>query len=355
MTPRPFFLDVDARTFVSSPDTTAPQAEAVLFREDVENVRLHFMRLNEGAYQFLDYSTNTVSVAVGDSAPAALLTSLSAISTSIAVTSAISITGGSGANAVQTVTFTEKPQQGGFALQFPARSVTVSSVSAGFFTAASHGLYNGQSVTLTGFATPSQFANGAQYIVRNRTQDFFQVSNSSTGDVLNAAADSGGTAEIGALTTGIIPAGSTAPQIEATIQAAGFDIDGGAQIIVSGALPEITLTFTGGSGNIAQPLVTVTANTAELYPGLEGLLDLDTLEIASLVAAGVRDVKFEVEVSDGTTRQTYQAPARLLADIIGAGGAPTGLGGNFVLASPDNSVWLISIGDDGALTATKQS
>jgi hypothetical protein len=77
MEPRRFYLDTAKRAFVASPDATIPAPSNVFFREDVESIELYFLKPTNNAaqpYSYRDYSANTVKLAVGVTAPAALQT-----------------------------------------------------------------------------------------------------------------------------------------------------------------------------------------------------------------------------------------------------------------------------------------
>lgn len=68
--------------------------------------------------------------------------------------------------------------------------------------------------------------------------------------------------------------------------------------------------------------------------------------------------KVEIQWSElGTTSSTLPASATIYNDVIrGTEGSPTfaTVMSQFDIKSPDNSTWRITVGDDGALVATKQ-
>jgi len=359
MQPRKFYVDTVNRAFVASPDGTLPAGGLNAFDEDVESVELYFLETTGSfsqPYRYLDYSSNTVKLAVGLTAPAALLTSFSAISTAVAITPSVSITGGSGVTEVQRVQISPQPATGFYSLKLPARNVTVSSVSASLFIAPYHGLLDGQSVTLTGFSSPSGFSNGSVYWVRDRTRDSFKIANSAGATAITASVSSGGgTAQLPNATTEPLPAGSATGEIASALaRAAGSSTQ---EISVTGASSDYLLSYSGAYAGADMPLVEVVGNTLAGAPGLSGNLNFDTSEVAALIAAGSNDVRFEVEVSDGTLRQTFQTSAQLSSDII-TSSSPAPLptitpATSFNLISPDTSVWNVTIDDNGILAVTK--
>ena len=360
MEARRFYLDTQSRAFVAGAESTLSAIQPLFFQEAVESVQLYFLAPTGNfsrPYDYLDYSANTVKLAVGATSSAALQTSWSALPTTCTASVTTLTAGGGGANEVQRISFSTVPATGGFAITLPARAVTVSSVSAGVFTAAGHGLLNGQSVTLSAFSiSGGTFANSA-YFVTQRTSDTFRIAATSGGTAINAQVTSGGgTATLGATTTGQIPASATAQTVQDALISAGISVSGAAQIIVSGSFAAgFTLTFVNTQGNINFDPVTINSTLAAA-PGLVANVNFNTTEIAALIAAGTTSVSLEVEVSNGTVRQTYKTPASLSADIISSTSpAPVPSGSaSFALLAPDNSQWIVSIDNDGSLTATKQ-
>lgn len=362
MQARKFYLDTQSRAFVSSPETTLPAVDAFFFEEDVEAIELYFLNptgLADRPYEYLDYSSNTVKFAIGTTTPAALQLTWSAITTSVTATITTLVTGGSGSNEQQLITLAPKPVSGGFALQFPSRSVTVSSVSANIFTAADHGLYAGQTVSLTAFAfTSSSVANGSSYFVIRNSKDTFSLANtaSSTAALTASVTSGGGTVTISSITTGQLPYNAPPSAVQSAIAAAGLSVEGISQILVTGRAGEqYALTYANGSSNRDYAPVSVVGSTLLGAYGLSADVNLATAEVASLVSAGASGIKLEVEVSGGGRRQTYQRPVGLGGDIItSAATAPVATGASsFALLSPDSSQWIVSIDNSGVLTAVK--
>jgi hypothetical protein len=362
MQARKFYLDTQARSFVASPDTTLAASDLLFFDEDVESVELYFLEPTGSAsqpYRYLDYSANTVKFAVGTTTPAALQTSWTALSTTVTATITTLVTGGSGTNEQQRITLSQRPALGGWAIQLPARSVSVSTVSSNVFTAADHGLYGGQSVTLTAFSlTASAVANGSTYfVIRNSKDTFSLASTASSTTALTATVTSGGgTVNLDAITTGQLAYNATPADVQAAFLDAGLNENNQPQLAVTGtAGTEYIITYANGSANRDYATLSVVGSTLSAAPGLSANVNFATNEIAALVSAGSA-AKLEIEVSGGGRRQTYQTSCTLSADIVSsASPAPIPVGSSgYNMIAGNGDVYTITIDNDGVLTATKQ-
>jgi hypothetical protein len=362
MQARKFYLDTQSRSLVSSAESTLAAAEPIFFDEDVESIELFFLEPTgdgNAPYRYLDYSSNTVKFAVGTTTPAALQLTWLAITSAVTATITSLVTGGSGSNEQQRITLSPKPVSGGFALQLPSRNVTVSSVSANIFTAADHGLYSGQNVSLTAFSfTASSVANGSSYFVIRNSKDAFSLASvaSSTTGLTAAVTSGGGTVTLPAATTGQLAYNASAGEVQSALVAAGLTVDNAAQILVTGtAGQEYILTYANGSANRDYDNATIVGSTLIGPYGLTADVSFATAEVAALVAAGTTAVKMEIEVSASGRRQTYQKGVTLSADVIASvTTAPTSINSSsFTILAPDSSVWTVTIDNDGILTATK--
>jgi hypothetical protein len=360
MQPRNLFIDVASRRFVDGIDSTLVASDYVAFNEDVESVALYFLEPTgdfSAPYRYTDYSSNTVKLAVGTTAPAALVTSWSAISTAVAITTSVSITGGLGTTAIQRVQITPPAVAGSYALKIPSRQVTVSSISASVFSAPFHGLFDGQSVTLTGFTTPSNFANGSDYFIRDRARDTFKIASTPGGTAITASVASGGGT---AVTTDYItpPISAKANSLEIAAALSSATGSASAAFSVSGKPSDYLISYTGTMAGASVGTITSLASTLVGAVGLTANLSFNTNEIAALIAAGVRDVTLEVEVSDGTLRQTFQRGVSLGSDLITSSSAiPAPVGQPVSALNFDDGqggVWALTVDANGVLTATKQ-
>ena len=362
MQARKFYLDTQSRSLVSTAESTLAAAEPIFFDEDVESIELFFLEPTgdgNAPYRYLDYSSNTVKFAVGTTTPAALQLTWLAITSAVTATITSLVTGGSGSNEQQRITLSPKPVSGGFALQLPSRNVTVSSVSANIFTAADHGLYSGQNVSLTAFSfTASSVANGSSYFVIRNSKDAFSLASvaSSTTGLTAAVTSGGGTVTLPAATTGQLAYNASAGEVQSALVAAGLTVDNAAQILVTGtAGQEYILTYANGSANRDYDNATIVGSTLIGPYGLTADVSFATAEVAALVAAGTTAVKMEIEVSASGRRQTYQKGVTLSADVIASvTTAPTSINSSsFTILATDSSVWTVTIDNDGILTATK--
>jgi hypothetical protein len=361
MQARKFYLDTQSRAFVASPQSNFGAANLVFFDEDVEAIELYFLEPTGDTsepYSVLDYSSNTVKLAIGLTQPAALQTSWTATTTTITPGITTLTNGGAGANEVQKLTFAGNPPgEGGYSLTIPSRNVTVSSVSAGVFTAANHGLLNGQTLTLSAFSISGSTFSNTTYIVVQRTKDTFRISTTEDGTAISAAVTSGGgTAALPAITTPQIDYNANAADLQNAFVLAGIAVASSPQIIVTGSYSQgFVFTFANTQANINFDAMTV-SSTLAAPKGLKANLSFNTNEIASLIAAGTTSgLKFEVEVAGGGRRQTYQTTCSLSDDIVSSTSptpAPVGSQG-FAMLSPDSSQWTITVDNDGVVTATK--
>lgn len=323
MQARKFYIDTQARKFVASAESTLPPSSINFFSEDIESIELYFLEPTNSAtrpFSYLDYSANTIKFALGTTTPAALQLTWSALSTSLTSTITTLVTGGSGTNEVQKISFSKVPASGGFAIVMPSRNVTVSSVSSSVFAAANHGLFNAQTVSITGFSfTGSSVANGSSYFIINRTNDSFSLANSSdTTTPLTAVVTSGGgTVTLPEITTPSLNYDASPADVQQAFVDAGIAIGNAPQIAVTGTTgKDFTLAFNGGCQRINYDQVTLAANTLAAAPGMSANVSLNTAAITALVAAGTTNIKLEVEVSDGTKKHTYQTAATLADEII---------------------------------------
>lgn len=349
---RQFFLDVQARQFVSGANSTLPASSLLFFEEDVEAIELYFLQPSTTAgrvYDYLDLSAATVKFAVGTTSPAALQTAWSAISTSVVSTITGVSDGGIGSYEVQKINFVPKPTQGSYIIEFPPRNISVVSVTAGIFTCSSpHGLLDGQAVTLTGFTAPTGFSNGTSYFVADGTTQTFSITNIAGVAAITApAASSGGIAQLGKISTESIAYNASPLTVQNAISSVAADVS------VTGIAGEnYTITFINNSSGIDFPLVALASNTLAAAPGLAANLSFNTSNIASLISAGTTAVNVEVEVAEGAVRQTFRTSATLADGLITSTSPsplPATTAGSFVLQSPNGTQFTVTVTNDGEL------
>lgn len=289
-------------------------------------------------------------------APAVLQTSWTPLTTAITPSVTTVVNGGAGTNEVQNITFPTTPDEGSFAITLPARNIAISTVSANVFTSVNHGLYDGQSVTLTAFTISSGFSNGSQYFITARTKDTFRIAATQGGAALAVSASSGGTAQLPAVVVGPLRHNASATEVTQAFIASGFAIGGSPQIVCT-ATPgrEYRLTFGGGSANINFDPVTIISDL-RILPALEANVSFNTFGVRDAIERGDSNLVMEVEVLSDGARKTYRTSASFSPDLlVDAAFAPVAVPFNssFTMQSADSSLWSISIDNDGVLTATK--
>lgn len=364
--PRRLFIDVQNRTFVSSPNSNLPSGNPTWVDEDVESVEIYALRPTSDPatpYRFVDLSGATVKFGVGSTTPAALQTSWTAISSTVTATVIeVQVGGGFGGTVdeIQKITWSgARPITGSYALKFPERSVDTVSVTGKVLSKANHGFYNGQSVKLSSPSGTLGFTTGRSYQVINAAQSSFQLAE--IGTATPAGSDAGSatvTVTSSEIITPSIPYDATIADIEDAIVAAGFVLNDIPQIIASGEnAVEVTLYYGGRSGQTAYPNVVVVGSSLAGAPGVMANVSYNTSEIAALLSAGTTAVTMEVEISEGAVRQTFRQPATLSPDLITSTSPsplPANVATSFDLQSQDGSVWTVTMSNSGDMEWTKQ-
>lgn len=374
MQPRRFFLDTQSRQFVGGFNQTFLASNPAFFQEDVESVELYFLEPTgdpNTPYRALNYGANTVKLAVGLTAPAALQTSWTSTSTTVTASITTLTNGGSGFNEVQRLTFSKVPTNGSYALSLPARQISFDSATVthvlGLFNVPDHGLLDGQVVQVTEISlatSPSvtTYSNANLFVI-NRTKDSFGLAFTADGPRIGAAApfidEYTGSLSVSAITTAQIVSEATAADIQAAFVAAGMEVNAQPQIIVTGdRFGGFTFTFANTQANINFGALTVVGNTLSADPALQANVSFNTSEVAALIAAGnTQNLKMEVEVSSGAVRQTYSTSASISDDIITSASTspvPIGTANSFSLSDGAGGVWTITVDPNGVLTTSKQ-
>jgi hypothetical protein len=365
MQARRFYLDTQARAFVGGFDRTFPASSSAFFDEDVEAIELYFLQPTDDPtqpYTALNYSSNTVKLAVGLTAPAALQTSWTALATAITPSVTVLTNGGSGASEVQKVSFSgASPSEGAFSLTIPARTLSsnnAATLNGNTISLANHGLLSGQVVQIGTIIIDNWTYDDGFWVVRNATRDTFQIAFSQESEALGNLETIEGDIVVSAITTPQIPWNANAGDVQAAFVSAGLAVLGVPQVVVLGSFRQgFTCSFVNSLANVNFGSMTA-SSTLAAPAGLTANLNFATNEIAALIQAGnTNNLRLEVEVSDGTRRQTYSTGASISADIIASSSAaplPTITpASSFNITSPDSSVWNVTIDNTGILTATK--
>jgi hypothetical protein len=352
MQARKIYVDLTSRSVSQgAPGLTGSVFAA--FQEDVEAIELYFSKTENGVTTFEDYSGESVKLAVGVTSPAAIITAWTALTSSVSATITTLQAATAGVNEIQRVTLTPVPETGTFAINFPSRSITISSITASTCLATNHGLFNGQTVSITGFTGISGFSNGDSFFVRDRTTGSFRLGLTPIGTASAITATSGGTATLEAIVTPPIAAKAQPADVQSAIAASGLTLGGQSQVAVSGQRGQYTLSYQGVLSGIDYPQITVVNNTLSAAPGLSANLSFNTSEVASIISEGSgQNCKLEIEVSDGTRKQTYQTAATISDDIISSGSSDPlspAMASGFRLMSPNGTVFEISADNNGLL------
>lgn len=346
--PRRIFIDVQNRTFISSPNSNLPSIAPVWIEEDVESVELYALRTVNNGYQFVDLSSSTVKFAVGSTSPAAFQTAWTAMPTEVIITNTEVQEGGTFGGTVdeeQKLTWSGATAvQGTYTLSFPYRDITYSiSSGSAFFTCQNHGLYDGRIVTL----------NSVDYSVINSGQNSFSLATIGSTVAITAGSTTTGTISIPTITTPPIAYNASTAQVQQAVVDAGFAINGIPQVQVSGENgKELSIRFTGRSGRRSYSPIIVSNSSLKGAPGVTANVSYNTTEIAALIDAGTTNVTMEIEISEGAVRQTFRQDATLSAHLINSTSPnpiPTITATSFGLQSANGTVFTISVTNSGEL------
>jgi hypothetical protein len=367
---RRLFIDTESGRFVDGVNSNIPAALDNLFENDSADYELYFLRRDPtGAflYEAQDFSAKSVKLHIAPAPPSTatafvVQNTWANLPSTVSATVTRSVTGGAISNEQQNLVFAPEAQGGTFSLTIPARAITVSAVTAGLFTASeSHGLAALEPFTITGLTAPTGGLSNGQTlfaaVLVNPTQ--FRAAITATTVAVNTfAASSGGEASTITASTRLLAGRSTGAEVQAALEA--LPSVGTGNVIVLGVPgQEYRIGYQGAKGQVQIPVATVAALLTPLY-GKAAKLNFGTTELANAISAAASlDATLEVEVTEnGSVDTVMQVPVTLRNDIIdGASPLPasTTTATFFTLLSPDNSVFAVSVDDDGILTTEKIS
>lgn len=360
---RKLYIDTDSGRFVTGIDATY-EAAFNGFEGDNVDYDLYFLTPSSGAtaYEPLDYSSKSVKLHIGPQPPATATPYVVATAwTNLATTVGASVTriatGGIATNEQQLLQFTPEAFAGSFSLTFPSQLLTISSVSAGLFTTSgSCGLVEGQQFVASGFGSPTGFSNGDSLFVAqliSATQFFANTTATSTA-ITSYVATAGAAYTITGVTTPL-DARATPATVQSALEVLPSISVG--NILVTGTKgQQHKITFSGPKSQVALPLMTVAASLTPVY-GKTATLNFNTTELVNAISASASiDATMEVEVTDGSKIDTVaQATVTLTNDIIPVSGSvpvPASPATYFYLQSPDNTVFSVTVDNNGILTTT---
>jgi hypothetical protein len=219
-----------------------------------------------------------------------------------------------------------------------------------------HGLALFEPFVVTGFTTPTGFANGATLFVSNiPSRTTFGASTTATTTAITSFTANAGTFQTVTASAPLLFAQATASQVQSALeQVPSIGIGNVAVVAAPGSNYRIVY-----QGNKAQTSLAVPTVAATLTPifGKTATINFSTTTLLNAISASASiDSVLEIESTNGAEVETLcQVPITLNNDIIEAGSVTPVTGTTvFTMLSPDSSTWEISIDDSGTLTAEKQ-
>jgi hypothetical protein len=366
---RSLYLDVESARFISGFNSSIPASLESFFQGDNAQYELYFVQRNtvenpSTLYEPVDYSARTVKLAIG-AAPPSTATAYVAQNTwanlgsTVTATVARTVTGSATTNEQQLVTFTPAAWSGTFALTIPARSISVSSITAGLFTTSgNHGLASYEPFVLTGFSTPTGFSNGQTLFVASiLSSTTFYANATPTATAVTAYTASGsGTLSTVLASTSLINARASGAEVRAAMEGVTSVGIGNVSVVASPG-SSYKLAFTGEKSVTELAVATVAGTSLIPVYGKTATLNFATIELNDAISGSATlSAVLEVETTDGATIETTcQVPVTLSNDIIAAGSLVPITAGitSFTLLDSNSEAWVITIDTDGILTATK--
>lgn len=360
---RKLYVDVDEARLVSGLNSSLPPMLDNLFEADVADYELYFLTSSQGpsVYEPLDWSGKSVKFAIGAPPPSAetayvAQNSWSNLPSTVSASVTKTLTGGIGANDTQTVQFTPEAFDGTFSLTFPSQLLTFTSLSAGLFTTSgSHGLSGLQPFVVTGFGTPTGFANGSVlYVSQIVSANQFYANTTPTSTAITAyAATTAGSAYTITASTSLLLARATSAEVTEALESLPSIGEGNVQVLASPG-SRYRVSFTGSKAQAAMPLLNATHSLTPFY-GKTATVNLATSQLANAISASASiEAALEIEVTEGGKSETVtQALVTLRNDLITTtGGLPTvsSPASFFYLLSPNNTTFSVSVDDNGILT-----
>ena len=363
---RKLYLDVDSGRFVAGINGGVPP-DLSAFEGDNVDYELYFVAPSPRAsssvydvYEPLDYSAKSVKLHIGPLPPSTATAYVAAqawtnLPSTVSATVTRAVTGGAAANEQQVLAFSPDAYDGTFSLTFPSQAVTVSSVSAGVFTTSgTHGLSIGQVFVPTGFGTPTGFSNGSTlYVAQLVSANRFYVNTTATTTAITGYTATAGAGYTLTATSSLMSARDSATQVAEKLE--GLESIGAGNVLVTGVAGRVyRIGFTGAKSQVALPLMTCAAALTPVY-GKTATLNFNTTQLVNAISASASiDATMEVEVTQsGKVETVAQALVTLKNDIIPpTGSVPTSVSPSafFYLRSDNNTVFAVSVDDNGILT-----
>lgn len=365
---RELYLDVTQGRFVSGLDNGLQPSLDLFFQGDNAPYELYFVQRATSIppasiYEPLDFASRSVKFAIGARPPAAgtafvVQNTWANTTPTVAASVVQTVTGSASANAQQVLSFVPPAYDGTFALTFPQRAISVSGVTGGIFTTASnHGLALFEPFVLTGFSTPTGFSNGSTLFVAGvlAPNAVFAASTPTTTALTAFTAAGGGTLSTITSSTALLSARSTNLEVQSALEQVP-SIGEGNVAVVAAPGSNYRLVYQGSKSQTPLAVPSVAATLTPIFAKL-ATINFSTVELLNAISAsGAIDAVLEIESTDGASVETLcQVPITLTNDLIEAGSLTPVTAGltSFALLAPDGSQFIISVDDDGILTATK--
>jgi hypothetical protein len=362
---RRLYLDTDAGRFVEGINSSIPAALDNLFENDAASYELYFLQRDPAGafiYEARDFGGKSVKLHIGPNPPSTatayvVQNTWTNLSSSVSATMARTTTGGASANEQQKLSFSPDAQSGTFALTVPARTITLASVTAGLFTSSgNHGLAVLEPFTTSGMSgvTGGLVSGGIYHVASlvNSTQ-FRAAVTATTTPVNTFGATTAGTISTLTASTGLVSARASASALQSSLEAVA-SVGTGNVLVVTIPGREYRIGFQAAKGQVELPLLSVTAALVPLY-GKTATLNFSTVQLAAAISGSASiEATLEVEATEGGIVETVaQVPVTLRNDVITSGSplpVSTTTATFFTLLSPNNTVWSVSVDDDGILT-----
>lgn len=366
---RYLYLDIETARFVSGFNSSAPATLESFFQGDNAQYELYFVQRNTvenpvTIYEPVDYSARTVKLAIGAAPPSTatafvVQNTWADLGSTVTASVTRTVTGSPTLNEQQLLTFTPEAWTGSFSLTVPSRSISVSAISAGLFTTSgNHGLASLEPFVLTGFSTPTGFSNGQTLFVASilSSTTFFANSTPTSTAITTFTAASGGTLATVLASTPLIDARASGANVRETLEGV-TSIGVGNVSVVATPGKTYRLGFTGQKSVTQLAVATASGVALEPVYGKSATLNFATNELNAAISGSASILAvLEIKTTEGgTVETTCQVPITLSNDLIEAGSLTPVTAGltSFALLAPNGSQFIISIDDDGILTATK--
>jgi hypothetical protein len=367
---RKLYIDTENGRFVGGLNSSIPPDLNSFFEGDTAPYELYFVRRDPSgvnAFEPQNLSGASVKLHIGPPPPSTATAYVAQqtwtnLPTTVSATIARTVEGGVAANEQQTITFSPEAYSGTFALTFPARTVALTgTVTSGIFTAAAaHGLAAQEPFVPSGLSgTAGGLTNGQTLFVAqvlNATQ-FTATTRPQAAAVTAFSATAVGSVGTITATSRLIPARASAAQAQSSLEAVP-SIGAGNVSVVATPGREYRLGYQNAKGQVSLPAPTISTALQPVF-GKTANINFNTVELANAISASASIAAvLEVEATESGKVETFaQVPVTLRNDII-ASGTPTPVStisgsASFSILSPDSSVWVITIDNDGILTASK--